>query len=957
MSDNINHLHIDIETFSATDIKSSGAYKYMEDIEFEILLVAFAFNSEPVEIVDLVQGEQLPQRFVDAMADSSVRKHAHNANFERQAFLKVGIHTEPSEWYCSAIKAAYCGYPLQLAKVSEAMELEEMGKLATGKALIKYFCAPCKPTKVNGGRTRNLPEHHMEKWEEFKRYCINDVVAEREVENRLEAYTIPDFERENYIIDQEINDRGIQIDDAFARNAIKFDEIYSATLRERMKELTGVENPNSPAQLKAWLGEAMGEEITTLAKDEIPLLIERAEGEVVEVLKLRQKMAKSSIKKYIAMLNCLCDDNKAHGLFQFYGASRTGRFAGRLIQLQNLPQNHIEDLDTARGFVADGDYEVMSMVYDDVSSILSQLIRTAFVAPERHMFAVADFSAIEARVIAWLAQEQWRLDVFKGDGKIYEASASMMFGVPLEEVTKGSDYRAKGKISELALGYQGAKGALSQMGGEAMGLSENEMDTIVRKWRKASPAIVALWKDLETKAIRAVSTGKETRCDVANVSFKYDGHLLQMILPSGRALSYVKPTLTINRFEKRSLKYMGVNDKKQWTWIDTYGGKLAENCLGANTLVLTDSGWKQLISISTADQVWDGVEWVKHEGLIYKGDSETIKINGVDITPDHLILTTNGWQNASSCQGLNRAEIPQYRDGGIRRLKWAEIFMVSSVRLWKRIQNGCFGVFKEEAKIMRLQEGVFDLRESAESWKVGSAHILGMEVDESSMHTTKPSSMEKLRRSRHNRMQTVVRKLREFYRRYGVDVQKGTNLRAEERERELRTEQLQVGDNEEPSSEQKRQRENTDTVGQNNSSRSFGKIRSQRDDNTLSNKGRGFGEFTVESAGCEKPVYDLKNAGPRHRFLVKSLGSRPFIAHNCTQAIARDLLTGTMKKLRDDKLPLVMHVHDETVCDVPADEAQATLDHMVDIMSQVPDWAEGLPLTGDGYITPFYKKD
>lgn len=585
----VEKLHIDIETYSSIDIRKAGAYRYCRSVDFEILLVAFAFDSEPIKIIDLAQGEELPDRFTDALLNPEIKKVAHNAVFERQCFAQAGYETPPEVWECTAIKSAYCGLPLSLGQVSAALGLGQKGKLSSGKSLIRYFCVPCKPTKTNGGRFRNYPQHAPDKWADFKAYCINDVEAEREICKRLKRYTMPEFEKANYYLDQKINDKGVLIDVNMATNATRIDAIYTAELRAKAKKLTGLENPNSPAQLKRWLSDAMGKEITTLAKNELTNLIREATdgGAISEVLKLRQKMAKSSTKKYLAMLECVCDDARARGLFQFYGASRTGRWAGRLIQLQNLPQNKIKDLAAARSLVAAGDYENMAITYADVSKILSQLIRTALVAREGHTFAVADFSAIEARVIAWLAGERWRLDVFNSHGMIYEASASMMFGLPIEQCMKpdkgGKEgIRAKGKVAELALGYQGSVGALKTMGGERMGLSEYEMKAIVTRWRKANPNVVKLWKDVNDNAKRALRTRKKIVSRDGKLTFHYNGEVLRIRLPSGRCLFYYKPKFGVNKFGSESIKYRGMSQTtRQWTFIDTYGGKLVENIVQA----------------------------------------------------------------------------------------------------------------------------------------------------------------------------------------------------------------------------------------------------------------------------------------------------------------------------------------------------------------------------------------
>lgn len=577
-------LHIDIETYSSVDIRKSGAYKYCESIDFEILMVAYAFDDKPIKIVDLTWGQEWPTELLEALENPEIEKHAHNANFERNAFKAIGVDIPIEQWHCSAVKAAYCGLPFSLGMVSEALNLGEKGKLTTGKALIRYFCIPCKPTKTNGGRMRNMPHHDIYKWEEFKQYCINDVEAEREIDNQLLEYSIPEDERKSYILDQEINDRGVRIDSKMVENVLAINAEHEINLRAKMVELTGLANPNSPAQLKQWLGDAMQKEIKSLAKDELPKLIEEAGSEVVtEVLDLRKRMSKTSIKKYAAMQNCECEDGRAHGLFQFYGANRTGRWAGRLIQLQNLPKNHIPALEQARTMFANRDYDTITMLYDDVSGTMSQLIRTALIAKPDHLFAVADFSAIEARVIAWIAGEKWRMDIFATHGKIYEASAALMFNVPIEAVTKGSDYRAKAKIAELALGYQGALGALKKMGGESMGLSDHEMEEIVNKWRAKNKNITKLWRQVGDAAKTAVlSRRKITLRKYKNLAFESNGKVLTIQLPSGRKLFYQSPAIEINKFGQASVKYMGVDSlTKKWGWISSYGGKFVENIVQA----------------------------------------------------------------------------------------------------------------------------------------------------------------------------------------------------------------------------------------------------------------------------------------------------------------------------------------------------------------------------------------
>lgn len=576
-------LYLDIETFSSVDISNCGSYKYFESLDFEILMLAYAFDDEPIRLIDLTNRD-MPKWLTPVLNDDKIEKHAHNANFERRAFMAYGFETPIDQWHCSAVKAAYCGLPLSLDAISKALKFDSsVAKSSDGKALIKFFSCPVKPTKTNGMQARNFPEQNPEKWERYKKYCIGDVRAEREILKRLEKYELPESERINYILDQEINDRGILIDLEMAKNAYDIDNRFSAELDIQLQQLTGLDNPNSPAQLKNWIGGKLGIDIPSIAKGVVEELAKDCDvPEVSQVLKLRQMGSKTSTKKYLSMLNCACEDNRAHGLFQFYGANRTGRWAGRLIQMQNLPQNHLPDLELARGLVASGDYEALTMFYDDVPSVLSQLIRTAFIAKPGHTFAVADFSAIEARVIAWLSEEQWRLKVFNTHGKIYEASASKMFNVPIEAVTKGSDYRAKGKVAELALGYQGAVGALKTMGGEKMGLSETEMEGIVKRWRAANPAIVQLWKDIEGCALRAIQNKKKIVSIHRGIEFDCDGEVFTIKLPSGRKLFYQSPSLTKNKWGKVSIRYKGMDQTtKQWGYVDTYGGKLVENIVQA----------------------------------------------------------------------------------------------------------------------------------------------------------------------------------------------------------------------------------------------------------------------------------------------------------------------------------------------------------------------------------------
>lgn len=636
------NLFIDVETYSSVDIKESGAYKYIESPDFEILIIGYALDDSPVKIVDLAQGEEMPEELEEALLDPDCVKVAHNAVFERLCFKRVGYDIPAEQWYCTSVKAAYCGLPLSLDGVSKALNLTDK-KLDTGKALIKYFSCPCKATRVNGMRTRNYPEHAPEKWEMYKEYNKYDVLAEREIFNSLKAYTIPEIEHKMYVLDQNINDRGILVDMELAKSAIDVDNTYTSMLTQRAQQLTGLENPNSPTQIRQWVEKKTGSVVLSLSKETMPDLFKEFADypDVIELLNIRKKLSKTSIKKYYAMLNCVMKDNRCRGLFQFYGANRTGRWAGRLLQLQNLSKNHISHIEIPRELVRARDWESVEMLYDDVSDILSQLVRTALIAPEHKTFAVADFSAIEARVISWLANEKWRMDVFKGDGKIYEATGSKMFNVPISAITKGSVLRDKSKISELALGYEGSLGALKRMGGERMGLSDTEMMSLVRKWRMANPAIVDMWKEIDEASKEAVRYQRPVSCTCRNIVFDCDGKFMTIKLPSGRQLFYYGPKfkdkkIGCSTMPTRVLCYQGVvQETKQWGEIDTYGGKLTENIVQA---IARDLLGNSMLNI--ADKTNYGIVSHIHDEVIVEIPVENAKarydevVNAMETIPD-----------------------------------------------------------------------------------------------------------------------------------------------------------------------------------------------------------------------------------------------------------------------------------------------------------------------------------
>lgn len=595
-------LAIDIETYSDVDLQKCGVYAYSDSPNFEILLFAYAFDEEETQIVDLACGEKLPQRVLDALEDEGIVKTAFNAAFERTCISKyLGHRLSPTAWQCTAVQSAMLALPLSLDGVGEVLNIQRK-KLKEGVDLVRFFSMPCKPTKVNGGRTRNRPEDEPEKWARFKEYCCRDVDAEREIRYKLRNFPISAQEMKFYQMDQEINDRGILVDQKLAANAVLCDNQYKDAVTARAYELTGLSNPNSPVQIKGWLAEH-GVEAEKLDKKAVKALIDTSDGEVLEVLKLRLLMAKTSVKKYEAIERSVCSDGRVHGLLQFYGANRTGRWAGRLVQVQNLPQNHIEDLELARDLIKNQHFDLVDLLYDSTPGVLSELIRTAFIPKPGCRFIVADFSAIEARVLAWFSGEQWRIDTFEQGGDIYCASATQMFGVPVVKHGVNGHLRQKGKIAELALGYGGSVGALTSMGALEMGMEEEELQPLVNQWRGSNPHITKFWWDVDAAAVKVVR--EKTSVSYGNLCFSYRSGILFVTLPSGRNLSYIKPRMTMNRFGRESLSYEGVGESKKWMRIETYGPKLVENIVQATArdllalamLRLRDAGFEIVMHI------------------------------------------------------------------------------------------------------------------------------------------------------------------------------------------------------------------------------------------------------------------------------------------------------------------------------------------------------------------------
>jgi DNA polymerase len=619
-------LRIDLETYSSIDLKKAGMHKYVSSLDFEIMLFAYAFDDQPVKLVDLKQGEELPDDVIDAIDDPNVIKTAYNAAFE---IACIAAHykckVDPKHWRCTSVHALYLGLPGNLADVGKVLRLAtDKQKMNQGSSLVRYFCLPCKPTQKNGGRTRNLPHHDPEKWSLFREYCIRDVESEREIALKLAKFPVPAKELDLWAIDQQMNQHGIMIDQDLVDHAIICDETFKQKLTNEAIALTGLSNPNSRNQLLSWLQVNEDVEISDITKKTIPKILTGTDSDTVRrVLELRQELAKTSVSKYHAMQRAMCPDGAVRGLTQFYGANRTGRWAGRLVQVQNLPQNKLRDIDLARRLMRDGRFADIEMLFGSVFDTLSQLIRTAFVARPGHKFVIVDFSAIEARVVAWLAWCRWRLDVFNTHGKIYEASAEQMFKLPPGSVDKKSPYRFKGKVAELALGYQGGAGALKTMGALDMGLREDELDPIKEAWREANPEIVHLWYDCEGAAKQAVGNHCEIALPIAGgkskLIFKWESGFLFITLPSGRRLSYVKPRIEKEELYREksdgskfavaragSLTYEGMDQKtKQWTRVPTYGGKLVENitqaiardCLAESMHRLHQEGYTMLTTV------------------------------------------------------------------------------------------------------------------------------------------------------------------------------------------------------------------------------------------------------------------------------------------------------------------------------------------------------------------------
>ena len=1091
------NISIDLETFSDVDISKGGVYRYAESDNFEILLFAYAVDGGEVVVVDMAQGDKIPENIINAITDRNITKWAFNSQFERICLsmyfkkhrpeLMQGNYLEPEGWKCSMTWCAYMGLPMSLAGAGAVLGLEQQ-KLTEGKELIRYFCIPCKPTKANGGRIRNLPEHDTAKWENFVRYNKRDVEVEMAIQAKLSHFPVPENIWEEFWVDQRINDRGIEVDMEFARNAIELDKNSRESLMEEVRNLTGLENPNSVIQLKEWL-HGQGLEFDSLDKKAVAAILPTAPPVVQRVLRIRQKLAKSSVKKYQAMENTVCNDSRARGMFRFYGASRTGRWcltgdhevltdngwvrldewtggriacwnaasegvsfqiaeavcfdydgpmynymdirisqcstpdhkmrvqrkygsewvdmtvkemsvimpiiplpgrkkhkikvkpeivpykgkvycavtstgyflvrregrvwitgnSGKSIQLQNLPQNHISDLAEARALVKAGSFEAVYMLYDDVPDTLSQLIRTAFVPKTGYKFVVADFSAIEARVLAYLAKEQWVLDTFAAGKDIYCATASKMFHCNVEKNGENGELRQKGKQATLSCGYGGSVGALIAMGALESGMEENELQPLVDAWRKANPHIVNFWWSVDGAAKEAV-IGRTTT-STHGIRFIYKSGMLFIELPSGRRLAYVKPKMGENRFGGESITYEGTNGTtKKWERLETFGGKLVENCLAEGTLVLTDRGYIPIQMIKQSDLIWDGIEWVTHDGIAYQGIKTTVAVGSLHMTNNHKILTEKGWIECGKAEGFNWAEVrlpDRFRTGGEQQ-KW-ENTLEMQVRMWKR---GCLcgERSKERNSLLWLQEKAIYRREEENSWNVKAPSLGCMAFNEAALHRFESSCLQKLWRAWHNCLSKMAGKFREFLGGYGTYLDQRIGFGQNRQRERIFTRELSMDNKENKLQQQKNFKDFENKVLGDSPFCSCGNDGTEANYFAVPAKPRVADRITVSETGLSESVYDIRNCGPRHRFTVLD-NDKLRIVSNCTQAMARDILMFAIRNMKDYRI--VAHVHDEVIVECPED---ISVDSICQLMSKTPDWAEGLTLKAEGYEGKFYQK-
>ena len=970
-------LLMDFETRSSVDIGACGSFKYMESPDFQPLLLAYAIDDGPVKLWDFTEdhGDHYacvsegwngdypwPLDFWEALWDKNVLKLAWNCAFEREVLRRTIDYMPPEQWLDVMHIAAQCGLPMSLDAAGAALGLpEDKAKMKEGKALIRWFC-----TTTKDGYFRR-PEDHPGKWETFRDYCVRDVEAERTIYNMLRRWTPDATERRFWCLDQHINENGIRADITLARNAVSFDAMYKDSLMQQAIALTGMANPNSTAQVKAWLQEQEGVAIPSLNKKVVADVVAGLGKDASkQFMAIRSELSKSSTKKYEAILRSACDDNRIRGCFQFYGATRTGRFAGRLVQLQNLPQNKMPDLADAREIVKCGNYANFYALYDQPSKVLSELIRTALIPEEGDRFIVADFSAIEARVIAWLAGEQWRLDTFEQGGDIYCASASQMFGVPVVKHGVNGELRQKGKVAELALGYGGGPNAMLAFGADKLGMTDEEIANTVALWREKSPRIVALWKRLERAAIRCVVTGAAIPLPSLHAAFQMENGILWMTLPSGRRIAYygAKYEEGTGKFNKdrKVLSYMGKEQQTgKWARIETWGGKLTENCFGAGTPVLTADGWTPIERVHYQDLLWDGVEWVTCGGKVHKGLRTTVGLNGVRVTPEHRILTRKGWKRAETCNGLYGTPIqlprsywPFGEDGRPRKT-----FLANPVYcLWEgegHRHSESEGSAEEKcADLLRMSEAGIHRGGENDPRNVKASCLGDMAQHEAEMHGADASGVEELRRPGHHGLREMAEQLREILGGYGTNVSARTRSGSKRQQPGVLAGELPMGIEKGKQPEPQDKQVGRIPSGRDDCGGTFRKIWNRCHDAVVSTERWGGGQISIDPAERDEQVYDIRNAGPRHRFTIMTMNG-PLIVHNCVQATARDCLRDSMLALTTAGYDIRAHVHDEVIITEPV--GGRSVEEVCELMGRTPGWAEGLPLRADGYACDFYMKD
>lgn len=955
----------DTETFSEVDIGKCGSYRYIEDNSTEVLLLTYAFGDEPVKCADLASGDPWPEEFLAAYDDPDTLLIAHNCSgFEWPLFNRF-LHPLPPERYFDTMHlAAQCGLPQSLGGAGEAIGLtEEQAKIKDGKALIRYFCTPCKPTKSNGQRERNLPGHDPEKWTRFKEYAVRDVEAMRTIYHHLEQWMPDAAERRFWALDARINAHGVRIDRKLATNAVLMDAKNKEELTAEAIALTGMENPKSVSQIKSWLYDQEGKEFPSLNKKVLADVIPALKSEdAKQFMALRTELSKSSTAKYNAMLRSMSPkDDHVRGCFRFYGANRTGRFAGALVQFQNLSKNYDANLDGMRELVKGGHYTALKVLYDGVADPLSQLVRTAIIPEEGHKILVADFSAIEARVTAWFAGEEWKLQAFRDGQDIYCATASQMFHVPVVKHGVNGELRQKGKVAELACGYGGGVNALKAFGADKMGMTDEEMQDVVDKWRDSNANVAAWWKTMENAAVRAVARQVETVDKIGKIAFSFEKGVLFMKLPSGRRLAYWGAAYGESRFQpgRKTLSYMGVNQQtKKWSRVETWGGKLVENCWAAGTLVCTNHGWIPIEKVARDDLIWDGFDWVKHDGAVCRGSQRTMSVDGERCTPDHKIRTTRGWQYAKDCDGLDRlpVQLPaDYRAVGRKRLSRKKEVACAVPELRDcalgRHPRHSEAAAAEPSGFLRLQEKRTHRRGKHNTRAVGASGVGRVAQHEAEMHRPEPQGLGKLWWPWYHRVRALAKELRGILVRHGSNVQTGAGAGSPRKQRGLLPGKLPMGNT--PGEHAEPALHAATREGK--CARTGGKKRDRTIYPVLSHLTRRAGRLTVDPSGREEPVYDLLNCGERHQFVILTRKG-PLIVHNCVQATARDVLREAMFALDEQGYQVIAHVHDECIVTEPITSGRTYEDMAKAMCPDIP-WAKGLPLEAAGYDGDYYFKD